>query len=98
MTLLAGCGGGSSSNAASSTATSPANSQTSTSPAIVTPPTSLTVAAGQTATFNVVASGTSPLAYQWMSNGTAISGATSASYTTPATTAQLSGTSYDVVV
>jgi beta-galactosidase len=93
MTLVAGCGGGS-----SSTATSPANSQTSTPPTIVTPPTSLTVAAGQTATFNVVASGTSALTYQWMSNGTAISGATSASYTTPATTAQLSGTSYDVVV
>lgn len=46
----------------------------------------------------MVASGTAPLTYQWLSNGTAISGATSASYTTPATTAAASGTSYDVTV
>src|SRR5450759_4701550 len=55
-------------------------------PSITTQPTSQTVTAGQTATFSVTASGTAPLSYQWQKNGTAISGATSASYTTPATT------------
>jgi hypothetical protein len=37
---------------------------------IVTPPTSLTLNAGQTATFTVSAGGTAPLAYQWYKNGT----------------------------
>jgi hypothetical protein len=37
---------------------------------IVTSPTSLTLNAGQTATFTVSASGTAPLAYQWYKNGT----------------------------
>ena len=48
--------------------------------------------------FTVVASGTAPLTYQWLSNGTALAGATSASYTTPATTAAANGTSYEVTV
>ncbi len=55
-------------------------------PAITTQPLSQTVIAGQTATFNVAATGTSPMTYQWKKNGTAISGATSSSYTTPAET------------
>jgi formylglycine-generating enzyme required for sulfatase activity len=49
-------------------------------PSITTQPQSQTVAAGQSATFNVVAAGTAPLAYQWYRNDTAISGATSSSY------------------
>lgn len=52
-----------------------------TAPAITTQPTSRTVTAGSSTTFTVVASGTNPLTYQWRFNGTAISGATSASYT-----------------
>ena len=31
----------------------------------------------------MVATGTDPLSYQWQKNGTAIAGATAASYTTP---------------
>src|SRR5882672_8119099 len=53
-------------------------------PSVTTQPVSKTVTAGQTATFSVTASGTAPLSYQWKKNGTSISGATSASYTTPA--------------
>ena len=49
-------------------------------------PASQMVTAGQAATFNVVASGTMPLSYQWQKNGTNV-GTNSASYTTPATTA-----------
>src|SRR5207245_1341094 len=44
------------------------------------------------------ASGTAPLSYQWRKNGTAISGATSASYTTPATTTADNGAQFTVVV
>jgi Abnormal spindle-like microcephaly-assoc'd, ASPM-SPD-2-Hydin/Immunoglobulin I-set domain len=67
-------------------------------PTITTQPASQTVTAGQTATFSVVASGTAPLGYQWQKNGATISGATSASYTTPAATTSDSGSTFDVVV
>lgn len=67
-------------------------------PAITTQPANQTVTAGQTATFMVVAMGTAPLNYQWQKNGTAISVATSASYTTPATTSSDNGAQFVVVV
>jgi hypothetical protein len=67
-------------------------------PSITAQPASQTVIAGQTATFSVRASGTAPLAYQWNMNGTAISGATSVSYATPATTTANSGTTFTVTV
>jgi hypothetical protein len=56
------------------------------------------VTAGQTATFSVTAAGTAPLSYQWQKGTTAITGATSASYTTAATTASDSGAQFSVVV
>jgi len=67
-------------------------------PSITTQPTSQTVAASQTATFQVTASGTAPLSYQWRKNGTAIPGATSMIYTTPATATSDSGSQFTVVV
>ena len=48
-------------------------------PTITTQPVSQIVTAGTNVTFVVVASGTSPLSYQWRLNGANISGATSAS-------------------
>ena len=66
--------------------------------AIATQPESQSVTAGQTATFSVVASGSGTLTYQWKKGGTAIGGATAASYTTPATTSGESGTQFTVVV
>lgn len=42
------------------------------------------VRVGASVTFYVVASGTAPLSYQWSKNKAAISGATSATYATPA--------------
>ncbi len=67
-------------------------------PSITTQPTNQTVTEGQTATFMVVASGTSPLSYQWQKNGVAIAGATSPSFTTPATVAADNGSQFKVTV
>ncbi len=71
--FLAGCGGGN--------GTPPAPSQAVT---ITVQPVSQTVPIGSTATFTVTATGTAPLDYQWSENGAEISGANSATYTTPA--------------
>jgi len=67
-------------------------------PSITTQPGNQTVIAGQTAAFNVSATGTAPLSYQWRKNGANITGATSSSYTTPATTTADSGSTFSVVV
>jgi Ig-like domain-containing protein/immunoglobulin I-set domain protein len=67
-------------------------------PSITTQPANQTVNVGQTATFSVVATGTAPLTYQWQKNNSNISGATSASYTTPPTVSGDSGASFKVVV
>jgi len=48
-------------------------------PVITTQPTNLTVFIGSIATFSVVASGDSPLIYQWLFNGTNLFGQTNAS-------------------
>ena len=48
-------------------------------PTITTPPTNKTVALCSNATFNVVASGSPPLCYQWFSNNVAIARATNTS-------------------
>ncbi len=69
-----------------------------TAPIISPQPSGQTVTVGQTATFSVTASGTAPLSYQWSKNGAAISGATTASYTTPATTMADNGAQFTVVV
>ncbi len=81
------------SNAATLTVTS-----TPVAPSITTQPGNQTIFAGQTATFSVVANGTSPLSYQWRKNGTAIGGATSTSYTTPTETTSDNGATFSVVV
>ena len=67
-------------------------------PSITTQPVNQSVNSGQSATFSVAANGTAPLSYQWRKNGTALSGATSASYTTPATTNSDNGEQFTVVV
>ncbi len=89
---LASCGGGSGKGGGSVGSTPP------TAPAITTQPANQSVTAPATATFSVVASGTAPLSYQWQMNNSNISGATSASYTTPATSSAEDGETFDVVV
>ena len=70
----------------------------SVAPSITTQPTSRTVTTGQTASFSVAATGTAPLSYQWQKNGVNITGATAATYTTPATTTSDSGSTFRVLV
>jgi hypothetical protein len=70
----------------------------SAAPSISSQPASKTVTLGQTASFSVTATGTTPLSYQWQKNGSAISGATSSSYTTPATISTDNGAQFAVVV
>ena len=72
-------------------------SDTPKAPAITIQPDSQSVVIGETATFKVVATG-SALTYQWKKNGTVISGATSSTYTTPATSMADSGAVFTVVV
>src|SRR2546429_2418014 len=83
--FTAGCAGSTASNLPSA-------------PRIVVPPASQTVTSGQTASFSVTATGAAPLSYQWNKNGAAISGATSATYTTPPTTSSDNGAQFVVVV
>jgi hypothetical protein len=87
---LAACGGG-----GSSPLSAP---PPSTAPSITTQPQDQTVNVGQTANFSVAATGTAPLSYQWQKSGAMIAGATSASYTTPATTAADNASTFQVVV
>ncbi len=67
-------------------------------PSITTQPADETVTVGQTAKFNVRATGTRPLGCQWMKNGTNIAGATRLSYTTPPTTLEDNGALFAVIV
>src|SRR5256712_5659116 len=86
------------SNSAGTVTSTAATLTVNTPPSITTQPVSQTVTVGQTASFSVAAMGTAPLAYQWNKNGTAIGGATSASYTTPATTSTDIGAQFTVTV
>jgi hypothetical protein len=66
--------------------------------AITSQPAAVSVAQGATATFNAAATGSAPISYQWRKNGTAITGATAASYTTPATAAADDGALFTAVL
>ncbi|PTY06178.1 hypothetical protein DB347_12055 [Opitutaceae bacterium EW11] len=83
-------------SATSNAATLTVNAAT-TAPTITTQPQSATITTGGSASFSVVAAGTAPLTYQWKKDGTAISGATSATYSI-ASAATTDAGSYTVVV
>jgi len=88
---LAGCGG-------SAASKNPIGGTQSTAPVITSQPASQIVSTGQTAAFSVTATGTPPPTYQWQKNGVNITGATSSSYMTPATTTADSGEQFRVTV
>ncbi len=87
--LMSGCGGNS---------RSPSPSIQAVPPSITAQPQSQNVTAPATATFAVAANGTAPLSFQWSENGNPISGATSATYTTTATTGTDNGAKFTVIV
>ena len=68
-----------------------------TAPTITTQPSASAVSVGSAASFTVVASGTSPLTYDWKKDGTSIIGATNATYTIGSAATTAAG-SYTVVV
>jgi len=86
-----------SAGSATSTATALSVSAALVAPAITTQPTSSTVTAGSAASFSVVASGSATLSYQWYKDGSAVSGATSASLSLSAVSSANAG-SYTVKV
>ena len=79
-------------------ATNDSSSTKTTAPAFTSQPASQTVTVGQPAVFSVMVTGTAPLTYQWQKNNANISGATSASYTTPATVSGDNGAAFRVTV
>ena len=86
--VMAGCGGGGGASPPPPT----------TPPTIATQPAPASVTAGQTATFNVTASGTAPLAYQWRINGAAVAGATASVFTIATTSITNNGARVSVLV
>src|SRR6267378_3657154 len=89
--LLAGCSGLANSGGSG-------NGNHPVAPSIIAQPANQSVIAGQPAAFSVTASGTAPLSYQWRKNSVNIGGATTASYTTPATVAGDNNAKFDVIV
>lgn len=75
-----------------------AGTDAGTAPTITSQPGNQSVTLGQTATFSVTATGLGSLSYQWSKNGSPIAGATSSSYTTPATTATDDGAAFSVAI
>ena len=67
-------------------------------PAISIEPSNQSVRVGGSVIFSVVATGTAPLSYQWSKNKVAISGATSATYSTSAAVALDNGAAFSVTV
>ncbi len=67
-------------------------------PAITVQPQSVSVVAGQSATFSVTASGAPAPTYQWLRNGTSIAGATASTFVTATTSAADNGAIFTVAV
>lgn len=67
-------------------------------PKINTQPADRVAVVGESAQFQVIASGAGTLSYQWRRNGQTITGATSATYTRPNVTLADTGATFDCVV
>ena len=89
---ISGCGG----NGSSTSSSTSSSSSTVTAPTITTQPASVSASTGSSASFSVVASGSS-LTYQWYESSTAISGATSATYSISPVASSNAGSYYVIV-
>lgn len=67
-------------------------------PLSISGPSNLALCAGSSATFKVTASGTSPITYQWRTNGAPVAGATASNYTLSTPGASAASIAFDVVV
>ncbi len=67
-------------------------------PQITQQPANAKARVGQNARFQVVASGATPLSYQWRKNGADIAGATNAIYRTPPVTTEDNGALFSVIL
>lgn len=85
-------------NMAGTTASASATLTVHVAAALTAQPQAQVVVAPAAATFSAAAAGTPPLSFQWRKNGSAIAGATGASYTTPATAGADHGALYSVQV
>ena len=94
IATLAACGGDDGSSYSAPATTTPS----ATTPTISAQPGNASLVSGNTATFTVAAGGAAPLTYQWQKNGTAVTGATGASYTTPVESISDTGATFAVVV
>lgn len=90
LALLSACGGGG--------GAAPAKVSVADPPAITAQPSNQTVTAGSPVQFTVTATGQSPLKYQWQRNGSAISGATTSTYSIAATVVGDNGSTFEVIV
>ncbi|MCX8520208.1 MAG: immunoglobulin domain-containing protein, partial [Rhodoferax sp.] len=94
---ITACGGG----ATDTPVNPPPTNPTATAPSITAQPENQSVVAGETATFKVLATGSATLSYQWQKGGINVSGgtgATSNTYTTPATAIGDNNAVFTVVV
>ena len=94
LQLIAACSG----SAGSTSTSTPAAMPAATAPLITIQPASQALSAGQPATFTIAATGSAPLSYQWKKNGSAIAGATAASYTIATTSTTDNGATFSATV
>jgi hypothetical protein len=94
LALVSGCGGDGSSSSSSG---SSSGSTTVSAPTISVQPVSQSVSTGSSVTLSVTATGDGTLSYQWYKDSTAISGATSSSYTISSASSSDAGTYYVIV-
>ncbi|MEI6853496.1 MAG: SBBP repeat-containing protein, partial [Bacteroidota bacterium] len=92
---LTNCSGNSSINSNNATLTV---TSSCTGVSIQNQPTNQTANVGNTASFSVVTNGSSPFTYQWYKNGTLITGANSATYTTPILTLTDNGSTFYCII
>lgn len=95
MLMLTACSGGGTTSSSASSGTS--SSSSTSAPSITTQPASQSVAVGASVSLAVVATSSTTMSYQWYKGSSALSGATSATYTISSVSSSDAGSYYVVV-